>query len=82
MAEAEEMYMRALRGKEKAWGLEHTSTLNTVNNLGSLYSVQGKIAEAEEMYVRALHGYEKAVGKDDPRTQTVSRYLEDLQARK
>jgi Tetratricopeptide repeat len=60
MAEAEEMYMRALRGYEKAWGHEHTSTLDTVNNLGLLYEAQGKMAEAE-MYVRPPRGYEKAV---------------------
>jgi tetratricopeptide (TPR) repeat protein len=53
------MYVRALRGYEKAWGLEHTSTLDTVNNLGNLYADQGKIVEAEETYVRALRGYEK-----------------------
>jgi hypothetical protein len=29
--EAEEMCVRALRGKEKAWGPEHTSTLDAVN---------------------------------------------------
>jgi Tfp pilus assembly protein PilF len=51
------MYMRALRGYEKAWGAEHTSTLDTVNNLGALYYGQGKMAEAEEMYMRALRGY-------------------------
>ena len=31
---AQEMYLRALRGKEIACGSDHTSTLNTVNNLG------------------------------------------------
>ena len=31
-------------------GPEHTSTLDTVNNLGNLYKNQGKMAEAEEMY--------------------------------
>ena len=36
--EAEEIYQRALDGKEKAWGPDHTSTLDTVNNLGNLYS--------------------------------------------
>jgi hypothetical protein len=36
--EAEEMSLRALRGQENAWGLEHTSTLDTVNNLGNLYA--------------------------------------------
>ena len=38
MQEAEAMYRRALEGKEKAWGPEHTSTLDTVNNLGILYN--------------------------------------------
>jgi tetratricopeptide (TPR) repeat protein len=46
LAETEEMYQRALKGKEKALGVEHTSTLDTVNNLGSLYKDQGKLAEA------------------------------------
>jgi tetratricopeptide (TPR) repeat protein len=64
MDEAEKMYLRALHGKEKAWGLDHTSTLNTVNNLGLLYSDQGKMDEAEKMYLRALQGYEKAWGLD------------------
>ncbi|KAH0535978.1 hypothetical protein FGG08_007115, partial [Glutinoglossum americanum] len=60
--EAEEMYQRALQGKEKAWGPDHTSTLDTVNNLGNLYADQGKLDEVEEMYQRALQGYEKALG--------------------
>jgi hypothetical protein len=46
--EAEEIYLRALRGYEKAWGVEHTSMLNTVNNVGVLYSDQGKMEEEEE----------------------------------
>jgi tetratricopeptide (TPR) repeat protein len=68
LAEAETMYIRALRGKEKAWGSEHTSTLDTVNNLGSLYADQGKLAEAEQMYERALQGYEKALGAEHTST--------------
>ena len=51
---AEKIYRRALQGKEKAWGPEHTSTLDTVNNLGNLYRNQGKLDEAEKMYQRAL----------------------------
>jgi Tfp pilus assembly protein PilF len=51
---AEQMYQRALQGYEKAWGPEHTSTLDTVNNLGLLYKDQGKLVEAEQMYQRAL----------------------------
>jgi hypothetical protein len=50
-----------LKGKEKALGLDHTLTLDTVNNLGILYWNQGKLKEAEEMYQRALKGYEEAL---------------------
>ena len=68
MKEAEDIYLRALAGKEKAWGPEHTSTLDTVNNLGLLYTNQGKIKEAEDMYLRALVGYEKAWGPEHTST--------------
>jgi tetratricopeptide (TPR) repeat protein len=66
--EAEKMYQRALQGKEKALGAEHTSTLATVNNLGNLYSNQGKLDEAEKTYQRALQGYEKALGAEHSST--------------
>jgi tetratricopeptide (TPR) repeat protein len=65
---AEEMYVRALQGKEKALGRDHTSTLDTVNNLGVLYADQGKLDKAEEMYTRALEGTEKALGRDHTST--------------
>ncbi|KAK4904287.1 hypothetical protein LTR49_026230 [Elasticomyces elasticus] len=58
----EGLYLQALKGYEKAWGPKHTSTLDTVNNLGNLYSKQGKMKEAEEMYLRTLRGYEEAWG--------------------
>ena len=56
--------MQALKGYEEAGGLEHTSTLHTVNNLNLLYANQGKIVEAEEMYMRTVRGYEKAWGAE------------------
>ncbi|KAL3439993.1 hypothetical protein BJX65DRAFT_49951 [Aspergillus insuetus] len=68
LKEAEGMYQRALAGFEKALGLDHTSTLDIVNNLGNLYRKQGKLKEAEEMCQRALAGYEKAVGPDHTST--------------
>jgi tetratricopeptide (TPR) repeat protein len=60
--EVESLYVRALRGFEEAWGAKHTSTLDTVNNLGTLYWKQGKMNEAEEMLLRALRGFEEAWG--------------------
>ena len=59
------MYERALRGYEEALSPKHTSTLDTVNNLGILYSNQGKLDEAEKMYERALRGYEEALGHEN-----------------
>ncbi|KND93937.1 Kinesin light chain [Tolypocladium ophioglossoides CBS 100239] len=64
LKEAEEMYMRALAGREKALGRDHLSTLDTINNLGFLYSKQGRLKEADEMYMWALAGREKALGRD------------------
>ncbi|KAJ5195474.1 uncharacterized protein N7498_008912 [Penicillium cinerascens] len=75
LKEAEEMYQRALAGKEKALGPDHTSTLNTVNNLGLLYADQGKLKEAEEMYQRALAGLEMALGPDHISTRHVANNL-------
>jgi tetratricopeptide (TPR) repeat protein len=66
--DAEMMFNRALAGYEKAWGPEHTSTLDTVNNLGNLYKNQGRHKDAEMMYNRALAGYEKALGPEHTST--------------
>jgi len=62
------MYQRVLQGFEKAWGPDHTSTLDTINNLGNLYKNQGKLVEAEQMYQRALQGFEKVWGPDHTST--------------
>lgn len=62
LGEAEQMYQRALRGKEEALGPSHTSTLGTVNNLGLLYANQGRLGEAEQMYERVMRGFEEALG--------------------
>jgi tetratricopeptide (TPR) repeat protein len=62
------MYLQMLAGKDKALGPDHTSTLETVNNLGALYRDQGKLAEAEQMYQRALAGKDKALGLDHTST--------------
>ena len=62
LGEAEKMYERALRGREEALGVGHSSTLDTVNNLSLLYADQGRLGEAQQMYERALRGYEALGG--------------------
>ena len=76
---AEQMYLQALAGKEKALGPDHTSTLATVHALGNLYTDQGKLAEAEQMYQRALAGKEKALGPDHTETVETVHNLGNLE---
>jgi tetratricopeptide (TPR) repeat protein len=57
-----------LASKEKALGAEHTSTLDTINNLAALYADQGKLVEAEKLFQQALQRYEKALGADNATT--------------
>lgn len=72
------LYLRALKAKEKAWGPDNITTLDTVNDIGKLYARQGNFLEAEEMYVRALSGFEKALGTNHDRTLKVSFDLQEL----
>jgi len=65
---AEEIYQRAVEGREKVLGKEHTQTLNSVNWLGNALYNQGKYEAAEEMYRRAIDGREKVLGKEHTRT--------------
>jgi Flp pilus assembly protein TadD len=56
------MYKCVLQEYKKALGLEHTSTLEIVNNLGILYTNQGKLGKAEKMYEHTLQRKEKVLG--------------------
>lgn len=74
------MLLRALKGKEKVWGMEHPFTLTTVDSLGILYADQERLAEAEKMYLRALDGRKKAkaLGPKHPLTLETIHNLRDL----
>jgi hypothetical protein len=54
------------KGREKVLGVEHPSTLSSVNNLAEVFRDQGKYEEAEEMHRRALEGREKVLGAEHP----------------
>jgi tetratricopeptide (TPR) repeat protein len=58
----------------------HTSTLDTVNNLGNLYTNLGQLDEAEKMYQRALQGKEKAWGPEQTSTLHTVNNLGNLYA--
>ncbi|KAI0165307.1 hypothetical protein GGR52DRAFT_558278, partial [Hypoxylon sp. FL1284] len=72
------MYVRALRGKEKAWGPGHTLTLTTARNLGLLYKSQGKLAEAKILLNRASAGLEVRLGSSHKEAQFWQKSLLDL----
>ena len=72
------MFVRALAGKEKTLGPNHTSTLETVHNLGNLYSNQGKLVEAELVYQRALLGLQNSLGSEHPSTMIVMNNMNKL----
>jgi calcineurin-like phosphoesterase family protein len=59
------MYVQALRGREEALGAKHTSTLDTVYNLGDLYSDNGEVSKARQMYARAAEGNKQVEGNRD-----------------
>jgi tetratricopeptide (TPR) repeat protein len=52
--EAESLLERALTMKEQQLGVEHLSTLGTLNNLATLYQKQGKYEIAESFFERVL----------------------------
>jgi tetratricopeptide (TPR) repeat protein len=63
-AEAVAQYERSLTIKEKAFGVDHINTANTIASLGNTYDSQGKYDEAIAQYERALKIKEKALGVD------------------
>ena len=50
--------------QETQSGVQHPSTLDTVNSIAVTFSNQGRYEEALEWYGRALAGKEKTLGKD------------------
>jgi len=64
LEESNVMFEFALKGKERALGWDHPSTLSTVHNFGCLYETRGLLDEAEGMYRRMMEGFEKTFGWD------------------
>src|SRR5439155_329029 len=67
-AEAEPLYQRALRDRERVLGADHPGTLTSVNDLGLLYSSQGRYRKAEPLFLRAFRDNERVLGADHPDT--------------
>ena len=62
-AEAEPLYKRSLKIREKALGKEHPVVAHSLNNLATVYQAQDRYAEAEPRYKEAGKRVENALGK-------------------
>ena len=71
-------YQWVLASREKELGVEHLSTLYTVDRMAWAFSSQHKYDLAIEWYQRALAGLEQQLGADHPATQNTIRNLEDF----
>jgi tetratricopeptide (TPR) repeat protein len=76
--EAEELFKKALEGRRKQLGNDHTDTLWSMNGLAIVYSSQGRYDEAEELQKRALEGMKKRIGGNHPRTFLLMNNLADV----
>ena len=65
-AQAEPLFRRALRIREKALGSNHLDTAQSLNGLTLLTADMGNYVEAERLYLRTLSIREKALEPDDP----------------
>ena len=68
--EAEPLYKRSLKIREKVLGPEHPDVATSLNNLASLYRNQGRYPEAEPLYKRSLKICEKVLGPEHPNVAT------------
>jgi CHAT domain-containing protein/tetratricopeptide (TPR) repeat protein len=59
-----------LEARERLLGPDHPGTLYVVNNLGTMYTSQGRPAVAEPLLLRALEGRERVLGRDHSATLT------------
>ena len=60
--EAEDLFKRALAGREKLHGLNNVDVLTTVNHLAVLYKQRGRFSDSERMFDRALEGLSQELG--------------------
>ena len=67
-AEAGALAEQLLAAKERVLGLEHPSTLISVNNLAVLYKEQGRYGKAEPLFKRALAASERTLGPEHRNT--------------
>ena len=64
--QAEPLFQRALKIREKVLGAEHPDVASSLNNLALLYKTQGLYEKAEPLFQRSLKIREKVLGAEHP----------------
>ncbi len=75
---AEDYFKRALEIRTKTRGPEHPDTIETINLMGFLYQVTGRLDLAEANYKKALELRSKVLGPNHPDTVDSEVYLAGL----
>lgn len=76
--EATEIAKQALAIAERKFGPEHPVVAKVLNNLATLYFVQGRDTDAEPLFNGALAILKKALGPDHPAAAAMHSYLAEL----
>lgn len=69
-AEAEPLFLSALRIRTQTLGEYHVRTLKTVANLGRLYWEQGRLEKAQPFFLHIYKADQQILGADHPETLT------------
>ena len=69
-------YERALRIKEKAFGVDHINTADTIMNIGLLFKSHGQIKPARSQLLRSYQIFKSNLGELHPHTQKALSQLE------
>jgi len=76
--EATEIAKQALAAAKRKFGPEHPVVAKALNNLATLYFVQGRDADAEPLFNGALALLKKALGPAHPAVAAAHSYLAEL----
>jgi tetratricopeptide (TPR) repeat protein len=76
--EASEIAKQALAIAERKFGPEHPVVAKALNNLATLYFVQGRDSDAEPLFNGALAILKKALGPDHPAAAAAAHNLAEL----
>ena len=78
LADARDVYVKALQGKELVLGTSHPSTINAMTKLAVMQKQLGNLREAIELYEKALGAQEKLYGNDHDITMATVKALHHL----